>query len=47
MDPIETRPVDLDEPPPIGRTWNRIYAIVLIALGFEILLFYWFTRAFA
>lgn len=44
---VETRPVDVDEPPPVGRTWKRLYTIVLTALAAEILLFYWFTRAFS
>jgi hypothetical protein len=35
------------DPPPIGRTWRRLYAAVLMFLALEIALFYAFTRAFA
>ncbi len=35
-----------DEAPPVGRTWTRLYAVVLAALAIEVLIFYWFTRAF-
>lgn len=34
------------EPPPIGKTWARLYAVVLLNLAFLILLFYAFTKAF-
>jgi hypothetical protein len=44
MRPSEFPPED---PPPVGRTWGRLYAIVLGALVVEILIFYWFTRALA
>ena len=37
----------MSEKPPIGRTWNRLYAFVLIALAIEVALFYAFTKAFA
>jgi hypothetical protein len=33
-------------PPPIGRTWNRLYAAVLLTLAVEVILFFVFTRAF-
>lgn len=33
-------------PPPIGRTWNRLYAVVLGELALLVVLFYWFTRVF-
>ena len=33
--------------PPIGKTWPRLYAAVLLALALEIVLFYALTRAFA
>ena len=36
----------MSEPPPIGRTWNRLYAAVLIFLAVQILVFYAFTKAF-
>jgi hypothetical protein len=35
-----------DDRPPIGRTWARLYAAVLINLAVTIVLFYAFTRAF-
>ena len=38
---------DEHEPPPVGRTWNRLYAIVLIALVVEMVILYAFTRAFS
>ena len=33
-------------PPPIGKTWNRLYAAVLIFLALQIVIFYAFTKAF-
>ncbi|HZM14385.1 MAG TPA: hypothetical protein VFE28_00155 [Candidatus Krumholzibacteria bacterium] len=36
-----------EEPPPIGRSWNRLYAAVLVNLALLILLFYAFTKAFS
>lgn len=36
-----------EERPPVGGSWTRLYAIVLAALAVEILIFYWFTRAFS
>jgi Mg2+ and Co2+ transporter CorA len=33
--------------PPIGRTWRRIYAFVLITLVITILAMYAFAKAFA
>jgi hypothetical protein len=35
-----------EEPPPIGKTWTRLYAAVLLFLGLLIALFYTFTKAF-
>lgn len=32
------------EPPPIGRTWARLYTFVLLFLAFQIALFYLFTK---
>jgi hypothetical protein len=34
-------------PPPIMKSWQRLYAAVLLALVVEIALFYFFTRWFA
>jgi hypothetical protein len=36
-----------EAPPPIGGTWTRLYAAVLITLAVLVALFYAFTRAFA
>jgi hypothetical protein len=35
-----------DDRPPIGKTWPRLYAAVLLNLALTIVLFYVFTRAF-
>jgi hypothetical protein len=35
-----------EAPPPIGRTWNRLYAVVLGLLVVEIVIFYAFTKVF-
>jgi len=36
-----------EEPPPILRTWRRIYTVVVIYLITIIVLFYVFERAFS
>jgi hypothetical protein len=36
-----------EPPPPILRTWRRLYAAVLLTLAAEVILFYLFTRSFA
>ncbi len=33
-------------PPPLGRSWRRLYAIVLAFLALQIVIFYVFTKAF-
>jgi hypothetical protein len=35
------------DPPPLLRTWPRLYAAVLIALAVEVAFFYALTRSFA
>ena len=35
-----------EEPPPVGRRWGVLYAVVLGALALEILLFWLFARTF-
>ena len=35
-----------EDPPPILKTWKRLYAAVLINLAVLIALFYVFTKAF-
>ena len=36
-----------DEPPPVLKTWPRVYTFVVCYLAVVIVLFYWFTRHFA
>ncbi|HEV2704498.1 MAG TPA: hypothetical protein VGV59_01160 [Pyrinomonadaceae bacterium] len=38
---------DMAEPPPFGRTWARLYVLVLLNLAVLVVLFYLFKRAFA
>ena len=38
---------DVEEPPPVGRSWRVLYAIVIGNLVLLILLFYAFTKAFS
>lgn len=38
-------PQDID-PPPIGKTWTRLYVAVLLNLALMIVLFYIFTKSF-
>jgi len=40
-------PSVIDEPPPVLRTWPRVYAFVLCYLAVVIGLFYLFTVHFA
>ena len=35
-----------ETPPPIGRTWNRLYTAVIVFLLVQIAVFYAFTKAF-
>jgi hypothetical protein len=35
-----------ETPPPILKTWRRLYAAVLLTLAFEIVLFTILTRSF-
>lgn len=46
-DETDRLPADEGEAPPFGRSWNVLYAIVLLNLAVLILLFYAFTRAFS
>ena len=39
------RPED-EEPPPVWKRWNVLYAVVLGALAVEIVLFWLFARMF-
>ncbi len=36
----------IDEPPPVLRTWPRLYTFVVCYLALLILLFYTFTKHF-
>lgn len=36
-----------EEPPPLLRTWARLYSLVILWLTVLIILFYAFTRRFA
>ena len=36
-----------EEPPPLGRSWTQLYAVVLVNLALLIVLFYIFTRVFS
>jgi hypothetical protein len=36
-----------EDPPPFGRSWKVLYAIVVLNLAVLILLFYIFTKAFS
>ncbi len=38
---------DNQPPPPIGRTWNRLYGAVILTLALLVLAFHWFTKAFS
>ena len=40
-------PGGADEPPPLLGRWSRLYALVAGALAIEIVLLWWFTRAFS
>lgn len=35
-----------ETPPPIGKTWTRLYTAVLVLLAAEIAIFYAFTKVF-
>ena len=37
---------DVDNQPPILKTWNRLYTIVILNLAFLIVLFYIFSKVF-
>ena len=36
-----------ENPPPFGRSWATLYAVVLATLAALVALFYLFTRSFA
>mgnify|MGYP006265943881 CR=1 FL=1 len=45
--PDSIKPEEEDGRPPIFRTWNQMYAFVLILHAVIILLFYLFTQAYS
>lgn len=38
--------MEAEAPPPIGKSWARLYGIVLAFLAVQIVIFYVFTKAF-
>lgn len=38
--------LDEDEPPPVVRTWGRLYTVVICYLAFLVVLLYIFSRVF-
>jgi hypothetical protein len=47
-EPGNSQPMNGDhEPPPLLRTWPRLYLAVITWLLFLILIFHWFTRRYA
>ena len=38
--------IEKSQAPPFGKSWNRLYAIVLGELAILILFFYFFTKVF-
>ena len=47
MNQPESKPEQLEEPPPVLRTWPRVYLAVIGWLVFLIAIFYLFARGFA
>lgn len=47
METHENEPVDQENGPPIFKSWNQMYAFVLIMHAIIILIFYLFTQAYA
>jgi hypothetical protein len=40
-------PTELNDKPPVLRSWRNIYAVLVSVLVVEILLMYWLTRHFS
>lgn len=38
--------MSVQDPPPVGKTWRRLYTYVLLFLAAQIVVFYAFTKAF-
>jgi hypothetical protein len=47
MEAHEQEPLEEESGPPIFKSWNQMYAFVLILHAIIILLFYLFTHAYA
>lgn len=45
--PRDERLVHEDEKPPVGGSWNRLYAIVVLTLVADVAIFWLFTRVFS
>ena len=43
----DDHPPGVEEPPPIGRSWTRLYAVVIAFLVLQIIVYWLFTRAFS
>ena len=43
---LKNKEDNIEEKPPVFKSWNRFYAAVLINLAVLIILFYTFTRLF-
>jgi hypothetical protein len=41
---VEKNKTEMNETPPFGQSWNKLYAIVLGELLILILFFYFFTK---
>ena len=47
MNESESKPEQLEDAPPVLRTWQRVYLVVIGWLVFLIAVFYLFARGFA
>ena len=46
VDPQTNKPIVNNDPPPLLKSWNRLYLIVILSLAANIILFYLFTVFF-
>jgi hypothetical protein len=47
MSELQPNPEEDDDKPPILKSWNQLYALVLILHALIITLFYLFTQAYS
>ena len=47
VDPETDEPIVNNDPPPVLKSWNRLYLIVLLFLAVDVILFYLFTLFFS